>query len=99
MSKFISYKGWVFVRQDSYRNLNDARRDILTHLNKAVAIMEDVIAESQIPTHLPLGALKDIIKTIDNKIKEVEKRNAAEAKRAALRKEQRRKEIVARRAN
>lgn len=99
MSKIIKYKGWVFVRQDSYKNLNDARRDILAHLNKAITIMEDVSAESQIPTHLPLGALKDITKTIANKIKGVEKRNVVEMKRTALRKEQRRKEIATRKAN
>lgn len=92
----IKYKGQVYIRVDSFRTLNDARKEILTHLNKALEVMEDVIAESQIPTHLPASALRDIIRSVDSKIKEVEKRNAIEEKRRLLKQAQRKKEIEAR---
>lgn len=91
----IKYKGQVYVRVDSFRTLNDARKEILTHLNKALGVMEDVIEESQIPTHLPANALRDIIRSVDSKIKEVEKRNAIEEKRRLLKQAQRKKETEA----
>ena len=92
----IKYKGQVYIRVDSFRTLNDARKEILSHLNKALEAMEDVVAETQIPTHLPVGALRDIVRSVDSKIKEVEKRNAIEEKRRLARQAQRKKEIEAR---
>lgn len=100
MSKVIKYKGQTYIRQDTkYKTLNDARKDILVHLNKALAIMEDVGAESQILTYLPIADLRNLAGNLSKKIAEVEKRNELEAKKRAYKIEQKRKEIAARKAN